>query len=155
MVSQMLKPNDLWYTPPVILDAVKAFMPDYFDPCPIDPQFDGLGLNEHGHEYWWPTDCFINPPYSRKLRRDFINQGNKQFGNDSRFLWLLNYGNNVDHASLHKKASAVCIPYTRIRFVPGHQELGDGKSPMYDNILILWGDSTGFREAFREIGKVY
>lgn len=147
-----LKPNDFWYTPSVIWKAVDSLFGiggygDYGDPCPVNPNFDGL-------QHSWRSDCYINPPYSRKLRRAFIQKGIKEY-KGGRYLWLLNFGNNVDHWDLHKRSSAVRIPETRIRFVPGHPELGDGQSPMYDSIFILWGDPAGFAEAFKGIGKCY
>jgi len=143
------KPSDFWYTPPIIMDAVRNFFgfAGFGDPCPVDPEFNGL-------QHQWLPECFINPPYSRSLRRAFIAKGQKEY-KGGRYLWLLNYGNNQDSWELHKKASAVCIPEKRIKFIPGHPDLGDGNSPMYDNILILWGNPSGFAEAFKGIGKVY
>lgn len=146
-----IKLNDNWYTPCHILKAVTHFMgKDWFDPCPVNPEFDGLYIN-------WQSDNFINPPYSKKLRRHFVWKGIQEFNKNpaSRFLWLVNFGNNKDLWQLHKYASAICIPETRIRFVPGHPSLGDGKSPRYDSIFVLWGNPHGFREHFQHIGKVY
>jgi len=46
------KLSDFWVTPP-------HFFPDYnFDPCPVNPNFDGLKIKWHG-------DVFCNPPYSQ------------------------------------------------------------------------------------------
>jgi DNA N-6-adenine-methyltransferase (Dam) len=145
-----LKPNDFWYTPDYVLKAVDSFFMEYgwFDPCPIEPDFDGLSTV-------WEPDCFINPPYSETLKNAFIARGIGQFKEDSRFLWLMNYANSRALSELHRIASAVCIPHKRIKFVPGHADLGDGGSPRYDNIFILWGDSKGFAEAFKSIGKCY
>lgn len=146
----MIKPNDFWYTPPYVLRPVNEFFEEvFFDPCPIDPDFNGL-ISQ------WGYDCFINPPYSRDLRREFINRGTEQFvEKNSRYLWLVNYANSRDLKELRRRSSAVCIPHERIKFIPGRSDLGDGKSPRYDNIFILWGNSAGFADAFRDIGDVY
>jgi hypothetical protein len=47
-----LKPTDFWRTPPDL------YPKDCFDPCPVNPQFDGLEIPWHG-------DVFCNPPYSQ------------------------------------------------------------------------------------------
>ncbi len=145
----MTKPSDFWYTPPYVLDAVKSFFgfAGYGDPCPINPEFNGL-------QNQWLPELFINPPYSNPLRRQFIDKAMQEY-NGGRFLWLLNFGNNQDSWELQKCASAICIPEKRIKFIPGHPDLGDGKSPRYDSIFILWGDPSGFEKAFKDIGKVY
>lgn len=142
-------PNDFWYTPPYVMNCVKQFFgfAGFGDPCPVNPEFNGL-------QHTWLPECYINPPYSRKLRRAFIQKGIKEY-KGGRFLWLLNFGNNIDHWDLHQRSSSVCLPETRIRFTPGHPALGDGKSPMYDSIFILWGDPSGFKEAFAPLGKAY
>lgn len=145
-----LKPNDFWYTPDYVLKAIDGFFTKgCFDPCPIEPHFDGLAVK------WNNRDCYINPPYSETLKKAFIAHGVSQFKENCRFLWLMNYANSRSLGELHRKASAICIPYKRVRFVPGHEALGDGGSPRYDNIFILWGDSKGFAEAFKDIGHVY
>lgn len=146
----MTKPSDYWYTPDYVLGAVNAFMTrGWFDPCPIAPAQDGLTTR-------WDKRCFINPPYSNPLRSRFIDKGWFEFTQcGESFLWLLNFGNNKDSAFLHRHASAVCIPEKRIKFVPGHPALGNGNSPRYDSIFVLWGETEGFEEAFSKIGKVY
>lgn len=149
MSNQMqCKPNDFWYTPEHIFDAAQAFFDAaVFDPCPASPAFDGL------HEPWG-DNCYINPPYSTALKDMFIAKANMEFKPHKRFLWLLNYGNTEALWRIHNKATAVCIPEKRVRFIPGHPDLKES-SPRYDNIFILWGNSEGFAEAFKSIGKVY
>ena len=143
--------RDLWYTPDHIKQRIQKFFgSDYFDPCPVNPTFNGL-------ETGWGWRSFINPPYSTKLKNEFIDYGLKQYKHHigSRYLWLVNYRNSVALTKLHKYADAICVPDTRIRFVPGHPSLGDGESPRHDSIFILWGNIAGFHDNFHSLGKVY
>jgi len=145
------QPNDFWYTPPVILEAVKMVLgADYFDPCPVNPVFNGLNTT-------WGHKCFINPPYSKKLKREFIRKAKAEFktlGNS--YIWLMNYGNSKDLQDLKSKASVVCLPHQRIKFIPGKLELGGGGSPRYDNIILMWGgDVQKFQQAFTHIGTCF
>lgn len=51
--------KDNWQTPPYILDVVRAFYGgEFFDPCPVNADFDGL-------EVKWPDKVYINPPFSQ------------------------------------------------------------------------------------------
>ncbi len=50
------KESDNWTTP---LNIYEKYMGRrYFDPCPVNPDFDGLIID-------WPELCFVNPPYSK------------------------------------------------------------------------------------------
>jgi site-specific DNA-methyltransferase (adenine-specific) len=51
-----------WQTPPEILDLVERVAPIGFDPCPINPTFDGLKEPWHGRGL-----AYINPPYGRAI----------------------------------------------------------------------------------------
>lgn len=57
--------NDDWETPQYILDYIKKEYGKFFDPCPINPTFDGLKLK-------WKKVNFINPPYNIKDKTSFI-----------------------------------------------------------------------------------
>ena len=59
------KINDDWSTPDYILDWVKKKYGSYFDPCPINPNFDGLNIK-------WRKVNFVNPPYTLKLKTAFV-----------------------------------------------------------------------------------
>lgn len=148
--------TDLWYTPNSILYCVKVFFGKYgyYDPCPINPNFDGLTCD-------WEENCFINPPYSRYLKRAFIRKAIYEFETaiackkSPIYLWLVNFGNNQDNKALSERASAIVLPYRRICFIPGHPDLGEGKSPRYDSIFYLWGNPDWLKEAFSGAGEVY
>lgn len=154
-----LKPNDFWYTPKNVWDAIDSFLDEYGDPCPANPTFNGL------EEDWEIQDFYINPPYSKKLKRAFINKAIKEYSG-GRYLWMFNYANSQDLATVHRIASATLIPFKRFEFVPGHPlltghpenpdpEKRNPGSPQYDNIMILWGDTKGFQEAFGHLGFIY
>jgi len=49
---QPLKKSDFWLTPE------HCYPKDCFDPCPVNPTFDGLSISWHG-------EVFCNPPYSQ------------------------------------------------------------------------------------------
>lgn len=48
--------SDNWSTPKLIYIIYKKL--NYFDPCPLNSNFDGLKIN-------WKEKNFVNPPYSK------------------------------------------------------------------------------------------
>lgn len=62
------KIHDDWCTPAYILKYIKQKYfngYDFFDPCPINPDFDGLKIP-------WKQRNYINPPYNQKDKEAFI-----------------------------------------------------------------------------------
>jgi len=53
--SSGIKYSDHWKTPKEIYDHF--IKQDYFDPCPIHSEINGLKIN-------WGKKAFVNPPYS-------------------------------------------------------------------------------------------
>ena len=53
----MVKDSDLCNTPMWLMSNFK----NHFDPCPENPQFDGLTVK-------WSSPAFVNPPYSEPLK---------------------------------------------------------------------------------------
>lgn len=50
--------NDYWRTPEDVYNALNDEFHFNFDPCPVNPSFDGLATT-------WGTRNFVNPPYSK------------------------------------------------------------------------------------------
>ena len=57
--------HDDWETPKEILESIRREFGEFFDPCPINPSFDGLKIE-------WKGVNYVNPPYSRRLKEAFI-----------------------------------------------------------------------------------
>lgn len=52
------KKNDIVITPAYFYDELDRVFHFDFDPCPVDPQFDGLSIE-------WGSMNFVNPPFSQ------------------------------------------------------------------------------------------
>jgi hypothetical protein len=59
--------SDVHITPDRVFDLIEDYWGyskiNMFDPCPVDPDFDGLGID-------WKELNFVNPPYSHL--KDFV-----------------------------------------------------------------------------------
>lgn len=146
--------NDFWQTPEYILEKVRRVLgKDYFDPCPINPEFDGLDIE-------WDSRCYINPPYSRGSLEKWSMKADIEYRRlwkvaDPEFIWLINYGCTANRQVISRKATAICIPDKRGAFV--HPETGvQQKGNDRDQMIYYWGTSPNtFREAFETIGEVF
>lgn len=49
-----------WQTPQGTYDVLNKEFNFDFDPCPHNPQFDGLAID-------WGRSNFVNPPYGREI----------------------------------------------------------------------------------------
>jgi site-specific DNA-methyltransferase (adenine-specific) len=51
------KVNDDVQTPKELLEQIKKEFGEFYDPCPLHADFDGLSME-------WKTPTFVNPPFS-------------------------------------------------------------------------------------------
>ena len=71
MKNKNLPINDDWATPEEFKQKIREEFGEYFDPCPFKNDvnnFDGLKIE-------WGGVNFINPPYSRELKKAFVLKG--------------------------------------------------------------------------------
>lgn len=56
--------SDRWFTPPDLLAEIRAFLGDYYDPCPARREGERI---ESGLWMAWPPVVYCNPPYGRAI----------------------------------------------------------------------------------------
>ena len=90
--------KETWKTPKVFYEKLDEEFNFDFDPCPSDPQFDGLSIE-------WGNSNFVNPPYGNVIGKWLEKAVDEQSkGKTSVFLipsrtdtrWWHNYVMNAD-----------------------------------------------------------
>lgn len=72
------KNSDNWATPKIMYDY---YMNNgYFDPCPLNSQFDGLEIE-------WKNKNFVNPPYSKI--KDFVDKSIEEHKKGRKVILLI------------------------------------------------------------------
>lgn len=115
-----------WTTPPDLYKKLDDEFNFDFDPCPLDPQFDGLSIE-------WGQCNFVNPPYDELSK--WIKKGYNESlkGNIVVFLIPARTDTQAFHEYLY--------PYAEIRFIKGRLKFSDSKNPapFPSMICILYG----------------
>lgn len=57
--------HDNWETPNYLLDMIRKEFGSFYDPCPLNADFDGLKSD-------WKAVNYINPPYNLKYKTLFV-----------------------------------------------------------------------------------
>ncbi len=99
-----------------------------FDPCPLDPKFDGLSIS-------WGKRCFINPPYG-KVIRSWLEKALSEIerGNTELAVFLLPAYTDVRwfHEIILPRAD-------EIRFIKGRLKFGDhADSAPFANMMVVF-----------------
>ena len=136
MKNRNLPSRDDWATPKNLLNHLESEFGKMFDPCPINPKFDGLKIK-------WPKDktIFVNPPYSRKLKEAFIEKAHEEWTNGCEVVMLLpvSTSTKVFHLYIYNIAE--------IRFLKGRVKFKgintkgrkvDNKCGMHDSMIVIY-----------------
>jgi len=141
MKDRNLPHSDNWATPAYIYDELNKEFNFDFDPCPLEygeitPEKDGL-LKE------WGKCNFVNPPYSKELKKAFILKSVEEKNKGKKVVLLLpvSTSTRMFHDVILKHISEPIRFFKgRIKFV-GHNtkgELVSNKSPMHDSMLVIF-----------------
>ncbi len=122
--------KDDWETPKEFLEELEYEFGKMFDPCPLHAEFDGLKIE-------W-SDCnFINPPYSRKLKEEFIRKAFEESLKGKLCIMLLPVSTST------KIFHEIIYPNAEIRFVKGRLKFNGLKTAgQMDNMLVIFDGRT-------------
>jgi site-specific DNA-methyltransferase (adenine-specific) len=115
-----------WSTPKDFYDKLNKEFCFTFDPCPLNPSFDGLKVD-------WVGNIFINPPYNNQ--RSFFEKGLEELkkGNAKLLVYLVpsRTDTKLFHELIYGKAE--------IRFIKGRLKFGgsNGSAPLPSMLVIF------------------
>jgi len=119
------KKSDLWKTPSKIYNWYMEH--NFFDPCPVNPDFDGLQIE-------WKDKNFVNPPYSQISK--WIDKAIKENKKNKAVVMLLPARTDTKwfHKALANKAEVFYIK-GRLKF-----DDGNNSAPFPSIYLIFKAD---------------
>jgi hypothetical protein len=106
--------DDNYATPPDLYNELNYRFKFDFDPCPYNEGeilVDGLLID-------WGNVNFVNPPYSQKLKEEFIKKGieEKKKGNTSVFLIPVSTSTKLFHDYIKPNADSIEFLRGRVKF---------------------------------------
>jgi len=117
-----------WKTPKAVYQILDAEFKFDFDPCPVNPKFDGLNI-EWGDSN---SSCFVNPPYGRELPK-WIKKGFEEWQKGKTVVFLI--PSRTDTQWFHN----YCMKATEIRFIKGRLKFDDQEnSAPFPSCLIIF-----------------
>lgn len=103
-----------WRTPKHVIEVLEEEFGAMFDPCPSNPQFDGLARE-------WERVNFVNPPYGREIGK-WIKKGYAEWQKGKTVVFLI--PSRTDTHWWHD----YIMKATEIRFIKGRLKFGDSEN---------------------------
>lgn len=128
------KIHDDWATPKWLLDDIKSEFGEFFDPCPLNSNFDGLSID-------WKKVNYINPPYNRKDKELFIRKAYEESKKGNTCVMLLPVSTST--IIFHE----IIYPNAEIRFLKGRVkfrginsmgEFVSDKAGQHDSMIVIF-----------------
>lgn len=112
-------------TPKAIIEELNNEFNFDFDPCPINPVFDGLNIE-------WGSCNFVNPPY--KDLKKWVNKGYEEFKKGKTIVFLIPA--RTDTLIFHN----IILPFAKeIRFIKGRLKFSNYKnSAPFPSMIVIF-----------------
>lgn len=133
MKNRNLKHKDDWATPKWFYDQLNIEFNFDFDPCPLNPSFDGLSVN-------WGFRNFVNPPYSLKLKEAFVKKALEESkkGKMSVLLLPVSTSTILFHNIIKPNAKEIRFLKGRLKFDLGGVYDKTRNGGMHDSMVVIF-----------------
>jgi len=127
--------NQKWKTPLELYNELNKEFDFDFDPCPDEPESDGLDIE-------WGERNFVNPPYNQLTA--WMEKGFEEFKKGKLVVFLI--PSRTDTRWWHN----FCMKATEIRFIKGRlsfEGFGGGSAPFPSCVVIFKGGYNGMEKS--------
>ncbi len=140
MKNRNLKNSDNWETPKYLYDELNKEFNFDFDPCPIC--FEEITEENDGLLKEWKERNFINPPYSRKLKEQFVIKAIEESKKGKLCVCLLPVSTSTKlfHEHILPNKKEIRFLKGRVKFV-GFNTFGEkvtNKCGMHDSMIVIF-----------------
>ena len=131
--------HDNWQTPKYILNQIEKEFGKFFDPCPMNADFNGLDIE-------WKSVNFINPPWSIKLKTAFVKKAIEESKKGKVCIVLIPVSTSTKlfHEDILPNADEVRFVKRRINFIGFNNKGQNGEkfqSGQNDSMVIIFRPS--------------
>ena len=138
MKNRNLKHKDDWQTPAYIYDPLNEEFSFTFDPCPLYHDVNKW----NGLEIEWKNSNFVNPPYSRKLKEQFIKKAVEESKNRKTCVMLLpvSTSTKIFHEIILPNKKEIRFIKGRVKFIGinSYGEMVTNKCGMHDSMIVIF-----------------
>jgi len=114
-----------WKTPKAVYQILDKEFKFDFDPCPMNPKFDGLSIE-------WGKVNYVNPPYGREIPK-WIKKGYEEYQKGKTVVFLI--PSRTDTRWWHE----YCMKANEIRFIKGRLKFDDCKnSAPFPSVIVIF-----------------
>lgn len=130
MKNRNLSHKDNWQTPPAYYELLNECFNFDFDPCPLNPTFDGLTIE-------WGQRNFVNPPYSLKLKNAFVKKAVEESKKGKLCICLLPVSTSTKlfHETIIPNCKWIEFIKGRLRFLMDGKDMGTGQ---HDSMMVVF-----------------
>lgn len=116
-----------WKTPKAVYQVLDSEFAFDYDPCPVNPQFDGLSVE-------WGKSNFVNPPYGNEIPK-WIKKGYEEHLKGKTVVFLI--PSRTDTRWWHD----YCMKAKEIRFIKGRLKFDGQANPApFPSAIIIFMD---------------
>jgi len=128
--------HDNWKTPKYILDQIREEFGEFFDPCPVNSDFNGLEID-------WKDVNYINPPYSLKMKTAFVKKAVEESKKGKVCIMLIPVSTSTKlfHEDILPNADEIRFVKGRINFNGFDTQGSNGKkyqSGQMDSMVVIF-----------------
>lgn len=132
--------KDNWQTPSWLIEQLENEFGDLFDPCPIDPIYDGLKIK-------WKSPAYCNPPYGHAIV-DWLKYGIRQWANGQLDTLIYLLPARTDTQWFHNHI----VYATQIRFIKGRLHFSNGRYPApFPSMIVIYSKMRSVPEVIFDI----